>query len=273
MQTLTSFEIQEIARHLRKERLRTDWRDFPVESKSRRHVPYLTQPELADLAGVSEAMLSQIESCRYPNLNQAVLRRICRALKVDAPSETYVVKLLEEPTGITHAIDDLPAWTMATVDEAEPNPAVIINARFDILYWNSAATRMLGDFSQAPPDARNVITSMYLVPDMRAAWADWDNYVVHMVGGLKTQYAMLPEFRDRIMEIVRLVGTVNSDFNQLWEDVDPMFGPAPEKDFIHPRVGLLRLYQTVSQIVGVPHLSLIQFAPRDPETAQAIRRL
>lgn len=267
------YAAQEIGRFIRQQRMNSPREDFPGLHQKRRHVPYLTQEELAALAEVATVTISQIESVRYPNLNQPLLRRICRALRLPAESEIYLTNLLEEPRGLISLDDVLSRWATAVVDEAVPNPAILINPVFDILYWNDATLKMLGDFSQAPAGYRNVVMSMFGIPQMREMWADWIGYATTLVAGLKMQYSLVPDFRARIMNLALRIQEQDSTFARLWVDVDPVLAPPPEKDFHHPKVGTLRLYQTVSQVLGAPHLSLMQFAPRDEETAEAFKRM
>jgi DNA-binding XRE family transcriptional regulator len=269
----STYEEREIGRFLKFQRLKSVRREFPELPRTRRHVPYLTQGELAYLSDVSEVTISQIESVRYPNFNQPLLRRICQALRLSAESETYVVSLLAAPRGLISLGDELPKWVTVSVDGAAPNPAVLINPGFDILYWNDAALKMLGDFSQAPPETRNIVASMFGIPEMREVWADWPEYASTLVAGLKMQYSLVPDYRIRIMDLAQRMQAQDSTFARLWNEVDPVLAPAPEKDLHHPAVGTLRLYQTVSQVIGAPHLSLMQFSPRDEETTEAFKRM
>lgn len=269
----TSYEAREIGRFLRQRRMLSHRENFGGLQTKRRHVPYLTQEELADLAEVAIVTISQIESARYPNLNQPLLRRICQALNLPSESETYVVNLLEEPRGLISLDDELPPWVTASVDGAAPNPAILINPGFDILYWNHAATRLLGDFGQMPASSRNVVVSMFSMPQMREMWDDWSGYAATLVAGLKMQYSLVPDYRAKLLALAEQTKAYDSTFARLWNEVDPALAPPPEKILRHPTLGTLRLYQTVSQVMGAPHLALMHFAPRDQATAEAFTRM
>jgi transcriptional regulator with XRE-family HTH domain len=259
-----------IGSFLRQQRQRADPDAFPVLGQRRRHVPHLTQADLAQLAGVSEAAIAQIESSRYPNLNANMLSRISQALKLEPMQHHYLLSLLSGPSGYYSVEDEIPARVKAVVDTAEPNPAAVVNACFDILYWNGGATSMIGDFSRMPPDGRNVIVNMFSMPESKALWVDWADYVVHLVAGLKMQYSRVPDYRERISRLVTKMTLESEEFARLWESVDPFIIPPPEKEIDHPVAGRLRLYQTVSEVVGAPHLFIIQFTPRDDESAAAL---
>lgn len=87
----------QIGAYLRQRRLRLDGRPMGP-AKDRRHVDHLTQADVAELAGVSEALVAQIESGRYPNLNERVLGKLARAMRLGPDQESYLRSLLSEPT-------------------------------------------------------------------------------------------------------------------------------------------------------------------------------
>ncbi len=270
MRTATNLEQAAIGSFVRQQRQKACPEDFPALVQRRRHVSHLTQADLAELAGVSEAAIAQIESSRYPNLNTNILGRISEALDLGPMQHHYLLSLLSDSRGYYAGEDELPDRVMAVVDAAEPYPAVVVNACFDILYWNHSATLMIGDFSRMPPGERNVIANMFCIPASKELWVDWDDYVTNLVAGLKMQYSRVPDYRGRISNLVTRMTTESAEFAHLWESVDPFMTPPPEKEIQHPIAGRLRLYQTVSEVVDAPYLFIIQFTPRDDETAAAL---
>jgi transcriptional regulator with XRE-family HTH domain len=270
MRTAPTLQGAIIGSFVRQQRQRADPVEFPTLARRRRHVPHLTQADLAQLAGVSEAAIAQIESSRYPNLNANILSRISEALSLGPMQHHYLLSLLSDSSGYYSGEDEIPERVIALVDAAEPNPAAVVNACFDILYWNDNAARILGDFSLMPPDERNVIANMFCVSASKELWIGWDEYVKNLVAGLKMQYSRVPDYRDRISDLVTRMSMESEEFARLWETVDPFMTPPPEKDLQHPTAGRLRLYQTVSEVVGAPYLFIIQFTPRDDETAAAL---
>lgn len=268
-----SLQQMAIGSFVRQQRQKACPEEFPVLVRRRRHVSHLTQADLAELAGVSEAAIAQIESSRYPNLNANILGRISQALNLNPTHHHYLLSLLNTPSGYYSGEDEIPERVKALVDAAEPNPAVVANACFDILYWNDNAIKLLGDFAWVPPEERNVISNMFCVPASKELWVDWPDYVQSLVAGLKMQYSRVPDYRDRITTLVTRISKESEEFARLWDTVDPFMVPPPEKDVQHPAAGRLRLYQTVSEVVGAPYLFIIQFTPRDDETAAALYAL
>lgn len=273
MSTVQHLEQAAIGSFVRQQRQKCRPEDFPTLVQRRRHVPHLTQADLAELAGVSEAAIAQIESSRYPNLNPNILSRICLALNLSPVHRHYLLNLLSDPGGYYAGDDDVPQRVRAVVDMAQPRPAVVVNASLDILYWNDAAAAVLADFAQMPSGDRNILKIMFCVPEARKLWVNWSSYVEDLVGGLKMQFSRVPDYRERISELVARMQVESEEFADLWKTVDPFLLPTVEKELDHPIAGRLRLDETVSEVVGAPYLFIIQFTPRDDQTATALQAL
>jgi transcriptional regulator with XRE-family HTH domain len=247
---------------------------FPGLQNRRRHVEHLTQADLAELAGVSVSLVAQVERGRYDNLNLALLRRLVDALDLGDDHQRYVqhmVQLGEEPA--PEAPDDVPESVRSVVDTCGPSPAMVLNPRFDVLYWNAAAAGMIIDFGQLPEAERNLVVAMFCVPEMRARWAEWAHSARNMVSSLRMQASLHPAYRASIDELAGDLSREDPLFARWWAEEDPQLSLDRERDFYHPRLGTLRLYQTLSEVPGSPHLSLLQFSPRDEETGHALEQL
>lgn len=274
MSNVPSGARQAIGSYLRQQRLGAAPDQFAQLKRRRRHVAHLTQGDVAELAGVSTAVVAQVENGRYANLNPSLVQKLGQALGLSENKKEYLINFLQRSNGHLHVQpDELPMSVRSVVDMAEPNPAVLINARFDILYWNRGATMMLTDFGKLPVSQRNVVVSMFCVPGMRVSWKDWESNARNIVAGLRMQASHQPAFRDAINELAGEMSRVDPLFKRWWSSEDPAIQPHREKDFDHPRLGPMRLYQTVSAILGSPHLSIIVYTPRDEETERLFREL
>src|SRR5690554_5163328 len=110
-----SCEARDIGRFIRARREKTlahEFRDIP---NRRRHVPHLTQSDLAELIDTSTVVVSQIEQGRYPNLNPAILQRLSRVLKLTPQQDSYLLELFK-PRPITQKSSlDAPEWVTSSI--------------------------------------------------------------------------------------------------------------------------------------------------------------
>lgn len=259
---------------LRQQRLRAEAGLHAPTQGRRRHVSHLTQAEVAELAGVSEAVVAQIEAGRYPNLNPRILAKLEEALQLEPHQVAYLNNLLMPPSnGSSRPRADLLHAVQALVDAAEPNPACIIDLHFDILYWNRSIAAMLGDFGSLPPEERNVVWTMFRWPDMRRNWVTWEANARNIIAGFRMQRSMLPPDDVAADRLIARLSVCDEQFAAWWAAADPEIQPIADKDFRHPEVGLLRIHQTVTAVLGAPDLMILQMTPRDEATRLRLQRL
>lgn len=263
----------QIGSYLRQQRLRLDGR-LHGPAKDRRHVAHLTQADLAELAGVSEALIAQIETGRYVNLNERVLARLGSALRFNASQETYLRNLLVgAPGDHPHAAVTLTSGTRSVVDSAMPVPSFVSDCCFNLLYWNPALVAMLGDFANLPLADRNVIWSMFRDPAMRRNWVDWEGNARNLVAALRMQRSMFPHRQADFDALIARLLPLDAQFAAWWETTEPDLHPVRDKDYLHPVVGRLRLFQTATSVLGTPDLAIVHMTPRDDETRARLEAL
>lgn len=274
MMQVTEAQRHEIGSFLRQQRQRADAERRAPSPGRRRHVAYLTQAEVAELAGVSEAAVAQIEAGRYPNLNPRILAKLGAALHLEANQMTYLHNLLTPPSSETgRTRQELPAAVRAMVDAAAPNPACIIDLHFDILYWNRSIAAMLGDFTAVPQEERNVVWTMFRWPQMRQNWVNWENNARNIIAGFRMQRSMLPPDDTKSDELIARLSACDAQFAEWWAAADPEIQPIADKTYRHPKVGLLRIHQTVTAVLGAPDLMILQMTPQDEASRRKFQRL
>src|ERR1700733_13789314 len=75
------------------------------------------------------------------------------------------------------------------LDALDPSPALIRNAKYDVLAWNRAATVMLMDYGSLPPEQRNMLRFIFLDPRARAAQYDWASVARFVLGAFRVDAA------------------------------------------------------------------------------------
>jgi hypothetical protein len=94
-----------------------------------------------------------------------------------------------------------------------------------------------------------------------------------VVSGLKMSYAMFPDARDQIDEVVGGLVQTNAYFAELWAQDDPLVKPTIEKQYKHPGVGQVNVLQILTDIVEAPGLTRIEIIPADEETRYKFERI
>lgn len=266
MSEVSPDQRRQIGAYLRQQRVRLDGQTYGP-ARDRRHVAHLTQSGVAELAGVSEALVAQIETGRYPNLNARVLGKLARALRLQPHQEAYLRNLLREPLAPeSPAVAEVTAGACSVVDAAAPVPAFITDCCFNLLYWNPPLVAMLGDFGQLPIADRNVIWSMFAEPAMRQRWMDWAGNARNLVAALRMQQSLFPQRATDFAALVARLLARSEEFAAWWEATDPLLDPVHDKEYLHPQVGPLRIFQTVTSVMGAPELAIVHMTPRDEET-------
>lgn len=211
-----------------------------------RRVPGLRREELALLAGVSLTYYTRLEQGHATNASQPVVDALGRALQLDEAELAHLRQLAQPPPRDPPALrpeevrDDLAAMIS---DLAQP--AMLLGRANDLLAWNRLAHRVFA--SHLDPDAPrqaeprpNQVRMLFLDPDVRALYRDWDAEARLAVASLRFIAGQYPDDP----AIVTLVGelTIRSqEFASLWDRHPVERCTHGTKRLHHPEVGDLDL--------------------------------
>lgn len=265
-------EVKDIGRFIHAQRRKANVEDFPDLPRRRRHVPYLTQDELAALLDVSTVVISQIEQGRYPNLNAPMLHRISATLRLTQQQSNYLRGLLTSRPDHQRSLEPAPDWVAASVKHIE-HPVIVVNPAYDLLSVNDKARAFFGDVSLALSTTGNAAASIFQIPAMREFIEEWAAYAASLVSGLRMQYAMFPEYRDYIDDLALRLEEADEMFRDLWNQPDPLVKPTIEKTIDHSMLGRLNILQILTDIVEAPTLTKIEFIAADEETRKKFSRM
>src|SRR5262249_18335475 len=144
-----------------------------------------------------------VETGNYPCLGIPLLRKLCRALEIPPNQEAYLINLATpDPPPTVPDVDILTDGARSVVDAASPNPAVIINRRLDILYWNRSAAAMLLDFATLPVEERNVLLTMFRSDELRENWVTWIENARNLVAVFRMLRSTFPHDRGEFDKLV-----------------------------------------------------------------------
>jgi transcriptional regulator with XRE-family HTH domain len=234
----------ELSEFLRTRRARLKPEDVGLPEFGRhRRVPGLRREELAQLAGVSVAYYTRLEQGNGRNVSAEVLDAIARALRLSDAEHNHLTHLAKpkahkkkpsaRPQQVRGALRQL-------IDSLDGVPAYITGRRSDILVWNRMAAAVFGDWSELPAQDRNWARMVFLRPEYRDLYIDWDQKAADMVSYLRMDAGCHPD-DPRLSALVGELSVKSEEFRRLWATHDVKEKSHGVKRMRHPLVGDLTL--------------------------------
>ena len=141
----------ELATFLRTRRHRLRPADVGLPGGGRRRTPGLRRQEVAQLAGISVDYYIRLEQARGPHPSRQVLTALGRALMLTADEREYLFRLAgESPPPTAGPSREISPGIRNLLDSMPETPAYVVDAKYDVLAWNSLATHFIGDLSLVP---------------------------------------------------------------------------------------------------------------------------
>jgi transcriptional regulator with XRE-family HTH domain len=264
---------REMAGFLRSRRERIAPEQVGLPPASRRRTPGLRREEVATLAGVGVTWYTWLEQGRDINVSPQVLDAVARTLLLDPHEREHLFRLADAPDGNgARECTALPPTAQLLLDQLEPFPACIRNARYDILAYNAAFDRLMGPLDELPFEERNSLWRMFTSPTCRAATLDWEEGTRRMVAEYRA--AMAEHVTEPAWKcLVSRLSTASPEFAELWERHEVASPENLTKRFLHPVVGLLKLNYThlwLGQRLGT---RMTTYTPADEQTRQRLCEL
>jgi transcriptional regulator with XRE-family HTH domain len=230
-------ERGELADFLRIRRARVTPADVGLPAGARRRTPGLRREEVARLAGMSVDYYIRLEQARGPRPSAQVLDALARALRLSPDERAYLFHLVGMAPGPgAGPRRDVPPGILHLLDRLDDTPAMVLDAKSDILAWNDmmcAALRV--DFSAFPARARNAITWAFR-PGAEGYDADRMRFVRESVADLRAAVARYPD-DPGVRRLVAELSAGSELFAALWARHDVEVRRSTTKRIAHPVVG------------------------------------
>lgn len=246
---------------------------------TRRRVTGLRREEVARLAGVSIDYYTRLERGNLQGVSDSVLEAIAGALQLDAAELEHLRDLSRHQnatprrTGTVVPVAAVRPELQYLLDVITDAPAMIINNRQDIVAANALGYAMHSDLVSAPARPMNFSRFIFLDPQARNFYQDWQRAAHTNVAILRREAGRTPNDRD----LAALIGELSmrsDDFRALWAAHDVRRHYAGVKSFHHAVVGPLELHFQTLELTEDPGLALTIYpaTPGSP-TADALRLL
>ncbi len=273
---LDSVDRTELGAALKTWRARLTPTDVGLPAGTRRRTQGLRREEVAQLAGMSVDYLTRLEQGRGPRPSASILTALARALRISTAERDHLFHLAgNAPPQPGRIADTVRPSVLRLMDRFTDLPAMLLNARADILAWNPMAAALLGDFSALPPGQRNIVWQRFagagpgrLIADSKQRQR-LDRTAVAELRAAAARYPDDPTLHRMIHEL----HTRSPEFARLWalRPLDPRH--ADRKRFAHPQLGTLELDCDVLAVPGDDQILIVySAAPNTPE-AQALSLL
>jgi transcriptional regulator with XRE-family HTH domain len=148
----------------------------PSHAKTRRRAAGLRREEVAVDAGISVTWYTWLEQGRPVRVSGRTLNDIARALRLDTTERAHLMRLARAARASSEqSITEVATESVRTLaDGLHPHPVYVVNGLWDVLHANAAARAMFGDFAATPGVTDNILRRLYLDPDWRERFVDWD---------------------------------------------------------------------------------------------------
>ncbi|WP_406488983.1 helix-turn-helix transcriptional regulator [Streptomyces phaeochromogenes] len=274
--TTTQRRRPELAAFLRSRRARVTPADVGMPPGLRRRTPGLRREEVAQLSGVGVTWYTWLEQGRPINASPQVLDAVARTLRLDLPEREHLYDLAEVP--YTHGTEStalaIGPEVQEIVDALDPSPAVVYNARYDILATNPAYRDVFFVPETRPSGGgvRNALWTLFTASEEDCPLVFRESELPVMVATLRAAYGRHvgePVWED----FIRRLSEVSGHFARLWRNGD-VAPPGPRvKTFRHVAVGELRMTSVSLSVDGMPECRVVVYRPADEETSARAARL
>ncbi|WP_329266717.1 helix-turn-helix transcriptional regulator [Streptomyces sp. NBC_01451] len=266
----------ELSEFLRTRRARLKPEDVGLPDYGRyRRVPGLRREELAQLAGVSVAYYTRLEQGNGQHVSPEVLDAIARALRLSDAEHTHLTHLAKpkqhkKPAGRAQQVRG-PLQTL--LDTMDGVPAILVGRRSDILAWNPMAAAVFGDFGELPPREQNWARLVFLKPEYRTLFTDWEHKASDVVSQLRMDAGSHPN-DPRLSALVGELSVKSEEFRRLWATHDVKEKCHGIQRLHHPLVGALDLrLESFHQADAHEHMLVTYHAEPNTPSAEALRLL
>ncbi|MFF1835749.1 helix-turn-helix transcriptional regulator [Streptomyces sp. NPDC058231] len=241
----------------------------------RRRTPGLRREEVAQLSGVGVTWYTWLEQGRPINASPQVLDAVARTLRLDGPEREHLYQL----AGVAYAPGrqadaiEVGQEIQGIIDALDPHPAVVYNARYDVLATNAAYLDLFNLPEMAQSGILNVLWGLFTMDEAECPVVHRTRELPIMVATLRGAYGRHtgePAWES----LVDRLSAASPYFAELWRsgDVAP---PGPRvKTFRHRAAASeIRMTSVSLSINGLPECRIVAYTPADEESAQQVAAL
>ena len=245
--------------------------DVGLVASGHRRTAGLRREEVAHLAGVSVSWYTWLEQGRPINASADVLDALARTLRLDPVERTHLFQLASTRTRASVVMGRTAVSPMlhALIDHLDPAPAYVMDARWDLLVWNKAFSRLFPSVDELQSADRNLVWFFFGVPALRELVVDWESEARRVLSQFRAETVLIRD-DDRVAAIIARLLDHDPDFAQWWPRHDVARFESHERRFDHAGAGALRFIQHQLVPADEPDLRIVVQMPA-PGDDSAVR--
>ncbi|ODC02261.1 transcriptional regulator [Terasakiispira papahanaumokuakeensis] len=260
----------ELADFLTTRRARLKPEQVGLPAGQRRRTPGLRREEVAALAGVGVSWYTWLEQGREIGVSSLFLERLAEVFRLDEMERRHLFLLAHQRLPVETGINwcQVPPIVQQLMNELPYSPCYVMNLRWDILAWNTAADRLFS-FSKTEAAQRNLIWMLYAHEPLRQLIHQWEINMPRILSSFRRDYVNAreaPDFKALVQSLMQL----SPEFKQSWSThaVDaPCQGL---RDLNLPGLGVIQFQHTRLLADEQHHLSLVYYTPQ-PDHQETFR--
>ncbi len=244
--------------------------DVGLPAGSRRRVPGLRREEVAALAGISVDYLVRLEQGRGPRPSAQVVTALSRALRLSRDQRDHLHHLAGIDPPRPGRIDDVVRpGTLRVLDRLADLPAMVLDAKGDVLAWNDLALALVGDLTAWPGARPNIARIQFLGGPGRVVHTDEGAALAATVADLRAVSARYPDDPD-LAALLTDLRRGSDRFADLWDAGHVEVLREATKTFEHPVVGRLTLDCDVLALPDADQRVIVYSAAPGTRDAEAL---
>ncbi len=237
--------------------------DVDLEPGGRRRVSGLRREEVAMLAGVSSDYYVRLEQGRERNPSAQVVAALAHALALDEDATAYLHELARpRPKRRRGRREQVSPVLMSMMAAWTTTPAVVLGRCLDVLAGNDLGLALFAGHTHSD----NLVRLVFLDPDARDFYPEWERVAVNTVGGLRAAAGLDQDDPDLIATVGEL-SVKSADFRRLWARHDIRQKKNETKRFRHPLVGELTLSYEALTVNSAPGQQLVVYQAEPGSTS------
>ena len=202
-----------------------------------RRVPGLRRDELATLSGISAEYYVRLEQGKDDNPSPQVLEALARALRLDEEATAHLYRVSRPLPGPAPVYEQEVSSVLAGVMELWPRTPAFVADRLGKVLAANALARLL---SPAYRPGTNMLRTLFLDPDVRGLYADWDGETEALVAAMRSAVSGGPQ-DPALDRLVAELSAGSERFRELWVRHDMHVRAGGTTAFDHPLVGAMEL--------------------------------